>query len=34
MDDFSQLPTTEKQNYFELAADRKGLPTQIIEKDF
>jgi len=34
MDSFARKSEADKQAYFELAADRKGLSKQIIEKDF
>ncbi len=34
MDTFSGKSVAEKEPYFELAASRKGLSEEIIEKDF
>jgi len=34
MDNFANLITSDKQPYFEKAAESKGLPPEMIEKDF
>lgn len=34
MEIFANTPEQEKQDYYEVTADRKGLPKNIIEKDF
>ncbi|KTC75373.1 hypothetical protein Lbir_0518 [Legionella birminghamensis] len=34
MNNFANLPESEKQAYYEFTADKKGLPEYIIEKDF
>lgn len=34
MDNFANLPESDKQAYYEFTADKKGLPKNIIEKDF
>lgn len=34
MDAFANKPGIDKQAYYEFTADKKGLPKNIIEKDF
>lgn len=34
MDAFAKQRESDKQAYFEVASEKKGLPQQIIEKDF